>query len=106
MDFGGAGKWLRLVVDDTGGYAAVKSVAVQGSGSSSWQQLTNSWGATWEISSAPTPPLTFKVGLHPDCFGHIPLSSGATSRTAVLAVGVSLGAMPCLYIAEQTYYCP
>jgi hypothetical protein len=66
MDFGGAGQWLRLVVGGTGGNAAVKSVAVQGSGGSSWQQLTNSWGATWETGNAPAPPLTFKVCLQFD----------------------------------------
>ncbi|EFN54108.1 hypothetical protein CHLNCDRAFT_136257 [Chlorella variabilis] len=61
MDFGGAGKWIRLAIDETGGRAAVKSVAVKGSGSSSWTEMTNSWGATWEHPSAPAPPLSFKI---------------------------------------------
>jgi hypothetical protein len=61
MNFDGTGKWLRLAVGDAGGYAAVKSVAVQGGGSSSWQQLTNTWGATWETGKAPSPPLSFQV---------------------------------------------
>lgn len=67
MDFGGAGKWIRLAIDETGGRAAVKSVAVKGSGSSSWTEMTNSWGATWEHPSAPAPPLSFKVGLRWRC---------------------------------------
>ena len=127
MDFTKAGGWLRLVIDTTGGRAAVKSVAVSlGAGgtdasllpflprcrrppasslchcnvrsaslpapavvsgfgylaltcifcppslptkqvkgsNSDWQPLSNSWGATWEMPSAPQPPLSFKVGLH------------------------------------------
>ncbi|PRW45398.1 barwin-like endoglucanase [Chlorella sorokiniana] len=60
MDFRSAGGWLRLVITTTGGRAAVKSVAVKGS-NSDWQTLTNSWGATWEMPSAPQPPLSFKI---------------------------------------------
>jgi hypothetical protein len=63
MNYDGAGKWLRLTVVDAGGDAAVKSVAVQGGSSSSWQQLSNTWGATWETGGAPGPPLSFQVGL-------------------------------------------
>ena len=62
MDYRGAGGWIRLSIDDTGGRAAVKSVAVKGSGSGDWKPLDNSWGATWELSSAPAAPLSFKVG--------------------------------------------
>ena len=61
MDYRGAGGWIRLAIDTTGGRAAVKSVHVKGSGSADWQPLTNSWGATWEMPSAPAPPLSFKV---------------------------------------------
>ena len=60
MDFRGAGGWIRLSIDDTGGRAAVKAVSVKGS-SGDWRPLDNSWGATWETSSAPPPPLSFKV---------------------------------------------
>ncbi|KAI7842109.1 hypothetical protein COHA_004303 [Chlorella ohadii] len=60
MDFTKAGGWLRLVIDTTGGRAAVKSVSVKGS-NTDWQPLSNSWGATWEMPSAPQPPLSFKI---------------------------------------------
>lgn len=62
MDFKGQGGWIRLSIDNTGGYAGITSVAVQGSDGGAWQPLTNSWGATWELPSAPAPPLSFKVG--------------------------------------------
>ena len=61
MDFGGAGQWLRLAIDDTGGRAAVTSVAVRGAGDAAWRELTNTWGAAWELPSAPQPPLSFRV---------------------------------------------
>lgn len=65
MDYRGANGWIRLSIDDTGGRAAVRSVAVRG-GSGDWKPLANSWGATWEMGSAPAPPLSFKVrSLHP-----------------------------------------
>ncbi|GAB4819913.1 hypothetical protein N2152v2_006959 [Parachlorella kessleri] len=61
LDFAGSNGWLRLNIQDTGGRGAVKTVQVKGSNSGSWQPLTNSWGATWELSNAPSPPLDFKI---------------------------------------------
>ena len=58
----GAGGWIRLSIDNTGGRAAVNSVSVKGGDGGDWKLLKNSWGATWEMSSAPAPPLSFKVG--------------------------------------------
>ena len=66
MDYRGAGGWIRLSIDDTGGRAAVKSVAVKGGDGGDWKPLSNSWGATWELSSAPAAPLSFKVGVSCD----------------------------------------
>lgn len=60
MDFAGAGGWIRLAVDDTGGRGAVKQLYVKGSKDSSWQSMKNTWGAAWETSSSPAPPLDFK----------------------------------------------
>ena len=62
MDYRGAGGWIRLSIDNTGGRAAVNSVSVKGGDGGDWKLLKNSWGATWEMSSAPAPPLSFKVG--------------------------------------------
>ncbi len=64
MDFKGPGAWLRLSITDTGGRAAVTSVAVKGS-NNDWKQMTNSWGATWELPNAPNVPLSFKVRAGP-----------------------------------------
>ncbi|KAL6779378.1 hypothetical protein ACKKBG_A12095 [Auxenochlorella protothecoides x Auxenochlorella symbiontica] len=61
MNYDGAGQWLRLSIDDTGGYAAVKSVSVKSSSSSSWTTMSNTWGAVWEDGSAPQPPLDFQI---------------------------------------------
>ncbi|KAL4440265.1 hypothetical protein ABPG75_003266 [Micractinium tetrahymenae] len=60
MDFKGPGGWLRLSITDTGGRAAVTSVAVKGS-SGDWKEMANSWGATWELPSAPPAPLSFRI---------------------------------------------
>ncbi len=46
---------------DTGGRGSVKSVSIKGSGSGSWINMRNSWGATWELGSAPAPPLDFVI---------------------------------------------
>jgi hypothetical protein len=59
-DFAGANGWIRLSVDDTGGRGAVKELYVKGSGESDWRAMDNTWGAAWELSSAPAPPLDFK----------------------------------------------
>jgi hypothetical protein len=66
MDFIGGSGWLRLAVDDTGGRGAVKSVSVKGSGSSEWRSMDNTWGAAWELSSAPSAPLDFRFVLDND----------------------------------------
>ncbi|GAB4819911.1 hypothetical protein N2152v2_006957 [Parachlorella kessleri] len=61
MDFAGSNGWLRLVIQDTGGRGAVKTVNVKSSSSGTWVNMRNSWGATWELGSAPAPPLDFKI---------------------------------------------
>lgn len=61
MDWAGAGGWIRLTVDDTGGRGSVKQVYVSSADSpDSWQPMQNQWGASWELSSSPNPPLNFK----------------------------------------------
>jgi hypothetical protein len=64
MDFRGGGGFLRLSVQDAGAAGAVAKVEVHGvGGDSSWQALTNTWGAAWETGSAPAAPLSFRVEL-------------------------------------------
>lgn len=58
------GGWIRLAVTDTGGHAAVKSIAVRTSGSDgSWREMKNTWGAAYELDSSPQPPLDFKISM-------------------------------------------
>lgn len=56
------GGWVRLAVTDTGGHGAVKSIALRSSASGGdWIPMENRWGAAWELSSSPVPPLDFKI---------------------------------------------
>ncbi|KAK9868666.1 hypothetical protein WJX84_011328 [Apatococcus fuscideae] len=41
----GEGGWIRMTVKNAAARAAIKGVALRGSGSSSWITLTNDWGA-------------------------------------------------------------
>jgi hypothetical protein len=59
-NFAGAGGWIRLTVDDTGGRGSVKELLVKGSSEKEWKKLDNTFGAAWETSSSPSVPLDFK----------------------------------------------
>ncbi|KAK9869002.1 hypothetical protein WJX84_008231 [Apatococcus fuscideae] len=55
----GEGGWIRMTVKNAAGRASIKGVALKGSGSSSWTDLTNDWvfvqtGARWETGQQPT----------------------------------------------------
>ena len=41
------------LVQNAAGRAAIKGVSLRGTGSSSWSELLNDWGARWETSSQP-----------------------------------------------------
>ncbi|KAK9850628.1 hypothetical protein WJX84_001010 [Apatococcus fuscideae] len=49
----GEGGWIRMTVKNAAGRAAIKGVALRGSGSSSWTDLTNDWGARFETGNQP-----------------------------------------------------
>ena len=59
---------------------------VKGS-NSDWQPLSNSWGATWEMPSAPQPPLSFKVR---SCTQH-----RTAHPSSLVCCGVQCGNMFC-----------
>ncbi|BDA46488.1 probable Expansin-A7 [Coccomyxa sp. Obi] len=56
----GAGGWIRLQVKDAAGRGSVKLVQVKGS-NSDWESMNNVWGASWESTSVPSPPLDFRI---------------------------------------------
>ncbi|CAL8462617.1 g2150 [Coccomyxa elongata] len=56
----GAGGWIRLQVKDAAGRGSVKLVQVKGS-NSDWESMNNVWGASWESTSVPAPPLDFRI---------------------------------------------
>lgn len=63
------------------------SLQVKGS-NSDWQPLSNSWGATWEMASAPQPPLSFKVGVGCGCNGAVGRRTWLVGCVCVGAVGM------------------
>eukprot|EP00884_Botryococcus_braunii_P007083 jgi/Botrbrau1/16376/Bobra.85_2s0001.1 len=56
----GAGAWLRLYVMDVGATGSIRTVQVKGR-EGSWQGMSNTWGAAWEVSRAPNPPLDLRI---------------------------------------------
>jgi Expansin C-terminal domain len=44
-----------------GGNSGISSVQLRGSGDSSWTDLVNIWGAEWEASQTPTPPMDIHI---------------------------------------------
>jgi Lytic transglycolase/Expansin C-terminal domain len=62
-NFAGNGGWLSLQVTNVGGRGAVKEVYVKSSsaGESGWVKMNPTWGATFELSSAPSAPLDVRV---------------------------------------------
>ncbi len=45
---------------DAAGRGSVKLVQVKGS-NSDWESMNNVWGASWESTSVPAPPLDFRI---------------------------------------------
>ncbi|KAK9837793.1 hypothetical protein WJX74_005149 [Apatococcus lobatus] len=50
----GEGGWIRMTVKNAAGRAAIKGVSLRGSGSGSWTELNNDWGARWETGQQPS----------------------------------------------------
>ncbi|KAK9798174.1 hypothetical protein WJX73_006947 [Symbiochloris irregularis] len=55
-----ANGWLRIFVESVGNRGTVAVVQVKGQ-NSGWMAMTNTWGAAWELSNAPAPPLDVRV---------------------------------------------
>ncbi|KDD76131.1 hypothetical protein H632_c342p0 [Helicosporidium sp. ATCC 50920] len=94
LDYQGAGAWLRLSIVDTGGRGAVKAVMTRTSGTDSWVQLTNTWGAQWELPSAPAPPLDFKIVCDDnetvESLGVVDVDGGISSDTGGVQFGTGV----------------
>ena len=56
----GTGGWLRLTVQKVAGKGSVSLVQVKGP-NTSWQNMNNYWGASWEISSSPGLPMDMRI---------------------------------------------
>ena len=49
-----------LLLQQTGAAGSIKAVQLQG-GNSNWVGMTNVWGAAWELTNAPAPPLSVHI---------------------------------------------
>ena len=56
----GSASARTVVAQKTGGNAAVSSVALRGA-NGQWVPMNNVWGASWESTSVPMPPLDFRI---------------------------------------------
>ncbi|KAK9909331.1 hypothetical protein WJX75_000656 [Coccomyxa subellipsoidea] len=86
-----SGSYLRLVLLEVGGSDGVKSVEVSKSGSGSWIKMDTAWGANFQTSSAPSPPLDLRITPND---GSAPLvATGAipAAATGDYDTGVQLG---------------
>ncbi|KAL3135114.1 expansin-like protein [Trebouxia sp. C0010 RCD-2024] len=57
----GVGLWLRLLITTVANKGTVSDVKCQGAGSSSWQSMTNTYGAAWEVDNSPAYPMSLQV---------------------------------------------
>ncbi|KAK9906413.1 hypothetical protein WJX75_001467 [Coccomyxa subellipsoidea] len=84
----GAGGWIRLQVKDAAVRGSVKLVQVKGP-NTDWQSMNNVWGASWESTSVPMPPLDFRIqddtGTEVTAFGVVK----ANGETGVLPTGIN-----------------
>ncbi|BDA46491.1 probable Expansin-A7 at N-terminal half [Coccomyxa sp. Obi] len=84
----GAGGWIRLQVKDVANRGAVKLVQVKGS-DTDWESMNNVWGASWESTSIPKPPLDFRIqddtGVELTAFGVVK----ANGETGTLPTGIN-----------------
>ena len=49
--------YLQTVAD----LGTISAVSIQGSGSSSWASMTNTFGAAWEVDNCPSYPISLEV---------------------------------------------
>ncbi|KDD76851.1 hypothetical protein H632_c86p0, partial [Helicosporidium sp. ATCC 50920] len=55
------GGWLKLEVENLAGSNILSGVEVRGEGDESWRPMTHTFGAAWEMSMLPFPPLDVRV---------------------------------------------
>ncbi|BDA46490.1 probable Expansin-A2 at N-terminal half [Coccomyxa sp. Obi] len=84
----GAGGWIRLQVKDAAVRGSIKLVQIKGP-NTDWESMNNVWGASWEATSIPDPPLDFRIqddkGTEVTAFGVIK----ANGQTGEMPVGVN-----------------
>ena len=56
----GEGQWLRMTIQKTGGTGSIQLVQIKGQ-NTNWMDMSNKWGAAWEIAKAPAPPLDLRI---------------------------------------------
>ena len=61
FDVSSGAEFDRTFVQKAGGRAVTTKVELQGSDGGGWQSMNNVWGASWEMSSTPKPPLNIRV---------------------------------------------
>ncbi len=54
------GAHILCHAQDAAGRGSIKLVQVKGA-DSGWQSLNNVWGASWESTAVPKPPLDFRI---------------------------------------------
>ncbi|KAK9906493.1 hypothetical protein WJX75_002830 [Coccomyxa subellipsoidea] len=84
----GSGGWIRLQVKDAAMRGSVKLVQIKGP-NTGWETMNNVWGASWEATSVPDPPLDFRIqddtGTEVTAFGVIK----ANGQTGVMPTGIN-----------------
>jgi Expansin C-terminal domain len=51
---------LVIGSQDVGATGAIRTVQIKGR-DGSWQGMENTWGAAWEVSKSPSPPLDLRI---------------------------------------------
>ncbi|CAL8462621.1 g2154 [Coccomyxa elongata] len=84
----GSGGWIRLQVKDVANRGSVKLVQVKGP-DTDWETMNNVWGASWESTAVPKPPLDFRIqddtGVEVTAFGVVK----ANGETGILPTGIN-----------------
>jgi len=79
---------LLFLVQTVADKGTITDVKCQGSGSSSWTSMTNTYGAAWETDNAPSYPISLQV-----TSGSQTVSPNSPPRVVSCSVALSLHAM-------------
>lgn len=58
---GNRGGWIRLTLQNVKGDGGITSVEMAASRSDTWQKMSNTYGAVWELNTFPSPPLDIRA---------------------------------------------